>query len=230
MGRGRELNSKKIIERLGDGVVGQDYWIWEYIHDIAKSHKGFQIQMLPEKEHLHEIPYRPQLLAAMLKFADELAENFSRASNINIKLENVPEKNLLYHTLASTINTILPIPKERAIKMIFNIREDLLKVLYKKEAEEIYLVDEIYLRTLKTHSEKIYCSKFLRPYINFDTIKVTLNIKLNDGTKIPKGYELMERVIEDINLDEVLKLLPELKGQTGKEIHELIEKGEFKSQ
>ena len=228
LGRERhEFNSQKIIEMLGDGVVGQDYWIWEYVYDIAKAHKGYQIEMLPEKEHLHEIPFRPQILAAMLKFADELAENFSRASNVNIKLENVRPENLLYHMLASTINTILPVPKGREVKMIFNIREDQLKVKYKKGEEEIYLVDEIYLRTLKTHSEKIYCSKFMRPTINFDVIKVTLNIKLKDGTKIQRGYELKERVIESITLDEVHKILPELNGQSGREIHELIEKGEF---
>lgn len=222
------INAQEIIEQLGDGVVGQDYWIWDYIYDIAKAHKGYQLELFPETEHLHEIPFRPQLLGALVKFGDELAENFSRASNINMKLDNIPEKNLLFHTIASTINTILPIPKQREIKMVFNILEDQLKRKFKKEDSEIYLVDEIYLRTLKTHSEKVYCSKFMRPNIDFDSIKVTLNIKLKDGTKIQRGYELTERHIKDITLDEVHKMLPELNGVGGQEIHKLIENGELK--
>lgn len=228
---GHEFNSQKIIDQLGDGVVGQDYWIWDSIYDIAKAHKGYQIDMLLEKEFLHEISFRPQLLAAMLKFADELAESFSRASAINIQLENVPAESLLYHMLAKTINTIMPLPKSREIKMIFNIREGQLKTKYKKGEDEIYLVDEIYFRTLKTHSERVYCMKFMRPYINFENIKVTLNVKLDNGLKVQRGYILEERVVNDTDdITEVHKVCPELIGQSGKEIHELIIKEDFKTE
>ncbi len=226
-----EKNSQKIIERIGTGVVGQDNLVWDYIFEIAKAHKDFQIDYLAEKDYLHEKLIRPQLLAAILKFADELAENFSRASNINMKLDNVPKESLLFHTIASTINSIIPLPKSREIKMIFNINEDDLKKIFLKKGIEIYLIEEIYLRTLKAHSERVYCMKFMRPYINFENIKVTLNIKLNDGQRVQRWYILEERIVEDIeNIEEVYKVCPKLIGQSGKEIHNLIINKDFKTE
>lgn len=221
--KGHEINAKAIIDKLKPfGLVGQDDWIWEYIYDIAKAHKGNQIQMLAYSDHLHEVEFRPQFLAAIVKFADELAENFARSSKINLDLENVPEENLLFHHYASCINSIIPDPNTREIKMIFNLKEDLLCRKFQKEGEEIYLIDEIYLRTLKTYSEKAYCMKFMRPLINFDTIRVTLNIKKNNGDKIQNGYELAENGFDNINMDEVFKLCPELKQHTGELIHKQL--------
>ena len=110
----------------------------------------------------------------------------------------------------------------REIKMIFNLKEEVLCRKFKKDDEEIYLIDEIYLRTLKTYSEKAYCMKFMRPLINFDSIKVTLNIKKTNGDKFQNGYELAEKGFENINMEDIFKLCPELKERTGELIHQKL--------
>ena len=223
-----EFNNQEIIDYLGSGVVNQETWVWDYIFEIAKAHKGYQIETLANEDYLHEIPIRPQFLAALLKFADELAENFSRASNILIKLDEVPDENKLFHVFASTINSILPRPQTREILMLFNIREDQLIEEYLSDGEKVFLVDEIYSRTLKTHSERVYCMKFLRPQVNFDSIKVTLNIKLTSGVKVQFGYELAEQVVTNVTLEEVLKLCPNLKDKCGVEIKAKVEEDKLK--
>jgi predicted RNA-binding protein YlqC (UPF0109 family) len=212
---GHEVSAKEIIDLLGTGIVGQDELIFEFIYDIAKSHKGSNINFLPEREHAYEKLFRPQLLAAILKFADELSENFTRASNINLTLKNIPEESLLFHKYAACINSIIPNPLTREVTMIFHVLEEDLCKEYEMDGSKIHLIDYIYLRTLKTYSERVYCMKFLRPDINFDTVKVTIHIKRADGTKYQNGYVLAEQGIESINMDEVLKMCPELKGKIG---------------
>ena len=217
-----EINARYIIERLDQGVVGQDTWIWDYIYQIAKAHKGKQIETLTEKDYLHDVAFRPQFLAAIIKFADELSENFARASSINLELDNIPEESKIYHIYAQAINSIIPQPQSREIKMIYNIKEEYLSEEYLKEGENTFLIDEIYLRTLKTYSERVYCMKFMRPLINIDSIKVTLNIKLQNGKRIQEGYELRERGIENICMDQLFRICPKLKGKTGCKFYEKI--------
>lgn len=215
--KNHEINAKEIIRLFGTGIVGQNELVYDYIYDIAKAHKNNEIDYLPAKEHVYDKILRPQLLAAILKFADELAENFSRASNINLILENIPDESLLFHKYASCINSIIPNPNSREVQMIFHVHEEDACKSYLKNGESIYLIDEIYLRTLKTYSERVYCMKYMRPYINFDIIKVRIDIKKKDGTKFSNGYILAEQGIENINMDEVLKLCPELKNFLGKD-------------
>lgn len=214
--QGHDFNAQVITEKLKvAGIVGQDDLTWDYIYRIAVTHKGYRIDLLPDKDYLYEIPFRPRLLAGMLKFADELAENFSRASKINVDLGNVPKENLLYHVFACAINSIVPDPDSKEITMIFNVDEEQLSTQYQKDKQRTFLIDEIYLRTLKTYSEKVYCLKFLRPYVNFETIKVTININRKDGTNDQIGYELTESPIKDICPEEIFRICPELKSLTG---------------
>jgi hypothetical protein len=215
---GHELNAKEIMKLVGSGIAGQDELVLDYIYDIAKAHKGNQIELLPAREFVYEKLIRPQLLAAILKFADELAENFTRASSINTVLKNIPEESLLFHKYASSINSIVPDPNLREVQIIFNISEDDLCKKFKKDGVDVYLVDEIYLRTLKTYSERVYCMKFMRPHINFDTIKVRIDIKKKDGSKVQNGYLLAEQGIENVNIDGLLKICPELKDSLGEQL------------
>ena len=223
---GHELNSSKIIDLIGDGIVGQDNVLWEYVFDIAKAHKGQQIELLPVEDYIGEKPIRMQLLAAILKFCDELAENTMRADLAAITLNILPEESKLYHYYAKSLDSVIPDVKAREVKMIFHVNEDLLsqKFLKKEEGKEehVYLIDEIYLRTLKTYSERAYCMRFMRPYINIDIIKVSIRIKLLNKQRRENGYELSETGLIKVHMDEVFKICPHLKEFTGLVLHEKV--------
>jgi hypothetical protein len=223
---GHELNSREIVKLIGDGVVDQDRIVWDYVIDIAAAHKGFQIEQLPYDEYIHGKNVRVQLLAAIVKFADELSDYTGRANLLSIKLSTTPEPSLIYHHYARCLHSVVPKVKSREILMNFYIEEDLLTKLFIKENEapDIYLIDEIYLRTMKTYLERVYCSKFLRPYITFDSIKVKITVRHNNGRKSVNGYELCESGLIDVRMDEVFRLCPELKQLTGKKYHENLSK------
>lgn len=213
--KGHEYNALEIIRLFDTGVVNQNKLVWDFIYQIAKAHKGEEIEMLPAEEHLFGVLFRPQLLAAILKFADELAENFSRSSAVNVELKNMPAESVLYHLYAQSVNTIRINHETRQVLMTYFFNEEHLHEKFVNDGSEEYLVDYIYQRTLKTYSERIYCMKYLRPLINIDSIKVTINIMKADRSIYKNGYELTERGIENINMTEVLSYCPSLTDFTG---------------
>lgn len=225
---GREKHEEKvkeIIDRLGAGVANQHELTWVYIFDIAKAHKGEIIDELPAEDYLHERKIRPQLLAAILKFSDELAENCFRADKLNLELNNIPEENLLFHIYADSLNSVVPESKLRTIHMRYFIKEKYLKEEYfidKGKNKRIYLLDYVYKRTIKTNAERIYCMKFLRPLINIDVIKVTINIMLANGQKRQKGFEFYERIPRVHSTEEFVSMFPELLDWTGIKIKDKI--------
>lgn len=221
--KGHAFNSIIFIQKMGDGIVGQDRLTWEYVYEIANAHKGFVLEELPTEEHCHDIRFRPQLLASILKFADELSENFSRSSKINLDLGIVHEESILHHKFSSVVNSIFVKHETREVLMTFNLLEEDLKLKFKKGDQEVFLIDEIYLRTLKTYSEKVYCGRYMRPLINIDFIRVTIKIKLEDGSKPVIGYELKETFVEE-TLEGLIKMTPDLKENSGQKWYDKLTK------
>ena len=227
---GHEDNSAPIVEKLIDPLTPWDRIEWLAIFDIARSHGGEdkdKISKLPEKNPIHGFEVRSQLLAAILKFADELAEDSSRAARYLLDHQQLPELSVIFHEYALSLHSVLIKAKDRVISMHFTINEDLLHITFKKEIKfgptkekriiDQHLIDEIYLRTLKTHYERLYCMRFLRPYINIDKIVVSINVNLNDiRKKFPEqNYLLIETGINDIHMDQIFEICPELKEWTG---------------
>ena len=211
-----EVTVGKIIERLGYGVANQHELTWSYISDIAKAHKGETIETLPNEEYLHERKIRPQLLAAILKFADELAENCFRADKLNLELGNIPPENLLFHVYADCLNSVVPDAKQRTVLMVYHINQKYLTTKYQLDQNTYtFLLDYIYMRTVKTNEERIYCMRFLRPLINIDKIKITINIKLDNGHRLQNGYEFYERNPNIHSTADLVNVFPLLKEWTG---------------
>jgi len=228
-----EINANIIIKKLGSDIAGEDRIEWDYIYDIASAHGGEdkdKISKLPEgPEPIDEKTIRPQLLAALLKFADELAENSSRADRFNLTMKNIPKKSKLYHEYALCLNSVIPNPKNREISLYFII--DYNKLCRKflklsndgKKYEEVFLIDEIYLRTLKTHYERLYCMRFLRNSgLDIDKIRVNITIRLRNGEKVTKGYDLIETGLSNLEIEDMLKICPELNDWRGQKYCEKI--------
>lgn len=228
-----ELNSEIIIRQIGEGVSRQHKVIWDYVYAIAKAHKGNEIQKLNIEEYYLGQVIRPQFIAAILKFADELAEDRTRADRYNLISGNIsknrPEAEL-FHQYALALHSLSPDTESRSIKFFFNIEGQLAKRTFFKKLKdgsikECYLLDEIYLRTLKAHYERLYCMRFMRPEINFDLITVTIRIKLDNRKSIDKTYELIEMGLEQPKSNDFYSLCPKLTNFTGKIVSDKLTKG-----
>ena len=236
--RGHEEANVEIINKLIDPLIQYDKIEWVAIFDIASAHGGEvkdKISKLPENDPIHNFPIRYQLLAAILKFADELAEDFSRAARYLSQHIQFPEFSKLYHEYAASLHSVLVKTDSRIVSMHFNLSEESLHKTFKKqislsngdkEIQEQHLINEIFLRTLKTHYERLYCMRFLRPFINIDRVRVSIKVTCNDITKkFPEqGYDLIETGINDIHMEQIFEMCPELEALKGETFSKKVKK------
>lgn len=107
------------------------------------------------------------MLAAILRLADELADEHSRADNYGLtKASDLPATCLIFHKYAEGLKVSIN-PANNNISLQFSLyEEDLVMPLKKqrkdKSISDQFLLDEIYERTLKTYVEMQYCGRYMR--------------------------------------------------------------------
>jgi hypothetical protein len=173
---GHEQNIKKVMDQIG--VLQPMHWPEKnWIANIAMCHGGkFEgdpdtIRSLAAGSVQDgTIKYRPQLLAAVLRLADELADEHSRADSFGlIEPQKLPPTCLIYQKYAEAL-TVSINPLEGQIGLEFNLKADDLRKPFKKMVngktkpvkKPVFLLDEIYERTLKTYTEMVYCGRYMR--------------------------------------------------------------------
>lgn len=179
----------------------------EMIFEIAAVHGGSiegdkdTINRLSARKELLGCEVRPQFLAAILRFSDELSDDFTRAKEI----DNIPKESGIFHAYSKTLHP----PK---ISKIDNSDMCCVKLRYffeRNEALREYtvngkkkmLLNEIFDRTKKMEKERRYCSRYLMPYILISMIDIKLEIKFpNEFSARPYEYTLKERGYPDANI------------------------------
>lgn len=220
---GHELKAEKILEHLGK-LVGDDDIEKRCILKIAQAHGGWpkdKIDTLPKREPILGRYVRMQMLAAILKFADELADERLRAARFITSEGLLPPESEIFHHFALSLHSVVIDTKEQhEVNLTFSLNKtQVAQTLGKirkgenghKEVEQVFLFDEIIQRTWKSHLERIYCMRFLTPDIRIDRINVKIEFfdnynQLHDLI----GYRLEERGYPDYPLDNIYKLCPEL--------------------
>lgn len=165
------------------------------IGDIARAHGGKDdpIGKLELETNISHMKVRPRLLAAILRLADELAEDKTRASNLLVKLDEIVETSKIFHLYSASLDSICISGGE--IKLDFYILDKYLMGTYSIGTEQKYLLDEIYDRTFKTFTESLYCSRFFPERLRIDNVKVSIKIldSNNDDEIKTIYYELEEK-------------------------------------
>lgn len=172
---GRAGHEERILEVMKNiGPLQALEWHQRHlIAQIAASHGG---RIEGDKDTIRRladgrqddggVSYRPQLLAAVLRFADELADEWSRADGFGLlSPEKLPPTCLLYHKYAQGLRVSMG-KSDGRIGLNFNLRADDLRAPFSKmtgagSTVDVFLLDEIYERTLKTYNEARYCGRFL---------------------------------------------------------------------
>ena len=225
------------MEKL-DPLLGDDMGEKHVIHKIAAAHGGHsngdkdKILRLLETDSLLGYDIRPRLLAALLRFADELADDRTRTNRFLIDTGSIPMESEVYHEYAHALSSVkTPMPGDSVV-LLFDLTQDTACRTFGKGADHVYLLDEIFERTLKMHRERIYCMRFLRPAVNIDKINVTIRIYgpryMGDPKTIP--YRLEESGYPD-TVGTIHAICPELTGDeyggalSGKSLHELLSQG-----
>lgn len=194
---GRDKHEEQAIEVMDEAgrLLGIDSVERRCIYNIAQAHGGSnkdKLRELQRTEFVRNREVRVQALAAILKFADELAEDSDRAARFLLKKDALPEASKVYHTYAQCLNSVVVDRPAREVAMRFELRRsDVISTYLKPNKSDavnrVYLLDEIFSRTLKTHFERSYCSRFMRPIVDVNAVRV--NIEVTDD----RGYNVLQR-------------------------------------
>lgn len=184
---GRIGHEKKILEVIQEIIpfVGFDTIEKRYIKNIAQVHGGKIIKENGEKDPNTIVTIKPavtidrynirkQVLASIVRFADELADDKNRADSKMLFENKIPKSSQIFHAYSFCLDSVIVNHSTETIELHFKIpKEFLLKKLGKID-KEVFLLDEIYDRVLKVHNERIYCSKFWKGLIAIDKIWVQI--------------------------------------------------------
>ena len=184
---GRAYHEEKLVDimnKIGDDL-GIDNITEEIVVKIAESHGGYADAEKRNKDTLHEVPetyccngkkIRPALLASILRFADELSDDCTRADG---PLEKVPEENQIYHAYSSSLEPITI--SEKTVSLRYRIPYNLIFQPLKKDAKDKYLYEEILDRLLKCLRELDYCRKYSEGFINVKELSITILFSSKDN-------------------------------------------------
>lgn len=157
------------------------------IKNIAMVHGGKTfdgskdtISSLCASEMIFESEIRTRFLAAVLRLADELADDSTRANRVAIDLGILGVDSQIYHEYSKVLHTVKvkedAANKDYNIILVYELVASMLSTQYNIGDGKKYLLDEIYDRTLKMEQERRYCMKFMHPFINIGRIDVKINI------------------------------------------------------
>jgi hypothetical protein len=184
---GREEHEMKIVEVMQrlDALSLLQTPIKTTISNIAMAHGGFYkgskdtiISLLPS-DYVEGIEIRPAILASILRYADELAEDHTRASRFLYDADEVPPKNKIYHDYSRVLEPVAIHGDTVIFK--FNIPYELVISKSTKEGKggkviRLYLYDEILSRLGKAIRELEYCRKYSQGFILINAIEAKISI------------------------------------------------------
>ncbi|MBJ9957585.1 HD domain-containing protein [Acinetobacter courvalinii] len=211
---GREEHEKKCFFILKNCHAGGANDVEKKkIASIAQAHGGKTIWgdkdtigALDERNSIGSIVIRPRLLAALVRFADEVCENSSRATDLNA----IPDQSKIYHAYAGAItgNSF----DGKWINLEFMVSqtlatETLNSYTYQEvEGEDgnlckqevittVYLLDVIFDRLEKMNRERTYCNRFMKDVVYIEGIRAKIEIvdEHFDVVKTLKPIELTEQ-------------------------------------
>lgn len=178
--KGHETRITDVVASMDASLIGENAFEHRLIRDIAASHGG---DANGDKNTIGQLPYstdtvergvRPHFLAALLRFADELADDHNRVARIALREDVMLKASEAFHAYADRLRSVA-VEKNR---IMFNFELDVESATrkYGKGGGEVYLLDEIFERTMKTHLEHLYCSRFMQPFVHIKRLEVTIGI------------------------------------------------------
>ena len=195
------------FERYAKESFINDAVLIKCIFNTAKVHGGkirgnsdtIEAAGIRYKTTVLQIDIRQRLLAAILRFADELADDNTRALDIDIS--KIPEYSKIYHAYSNSLHTVRIEKEDKEdayfVKLCYFMSIQQAFCSYKKLKREsngniisisLPLIREIIERTKKMERERRYCSRHFLPYIILKHIMVEIEIDLG-------GFEGLKRIV-----------------------------------
>jgi hypothetical protein len=200
---GRTGHEKRAMEvyKATTPQATQDKFEAKVVAKIAEFHGGLTqsgskdtISQLKENDSLgSSSSFRPRMIAALVRFADEICEHRGRISQHMIDSGAIPQSNLLFHQYAAAIKASVVDRAEKLVSIEYEFhRAELTHKFDTPSGGDRYLLDETLDRIQKLNLERLYCNQFLDPLLQINRLRAAITIV--DGTD---GHTTIDsRVIE----------------------------------
>ena len=160
----------------------------QLINDIATAHGGYYendkdtICHIGSDTKFGNVQIRPKILAAILRFADEISDDLNRSAPLSIK---PPKENEVFHEYSKALD---PISIEgETILLHYHIPFRLTQNKVGKAEKTVYLYDEIIERIAKCMRELEYCKKYAAGLIRVSSLSVKIDIIKDCDFRIIQG-------------------------------------------
>lgn len=206
--QGHEKKPLKIIKDMGKAAC-PDAFEAKTIATIAKVHGGKQKDASGEltkdtiansslntEDTYKAIPYRGRLIAAIVRFADEICEDRDRAAQPLMESPTLPKKSEVFHQYAHSISSVEVDLQGKTIKIKYELeKEDAIRKFgkgNKDDIQEVFIIDEINERLEKMYCELSYCRRFFADALSIEVIRATVRIHDDEEVVQEQTFELRE--------------------------------------
>ncbi|MDE0040179.1 MAG: hypothetical protein OXU77_21855 [Gammaproteobacteria bacterium] len=227
---GREEHERRvrdILFGLDDTLIGDDNIEKRMICDIAMAHGGKigsdpngtpdAIAMDTIGRMSHDRPIRK--LAAILRLADELADDRTRSNKLDLEVlaenKSYRRQSEIHHVYAQRLHPPAIDHQTRTIQLTFELLMEHVVAKYYKRGKGRYLLDEIFERTLKTHREQIYCSRFMSPDILLDRVAVEILVCTPKYQEVRARLDYTLEQAYPVYICKIADAVPSLHGVSG---------------
>ena len=221
-----EKRAREIMFGLSDAYVGTNNIEKRMICEIAMSHGG-KVGPYGDKDTIGNLQQERQVkkLAAILRFADELADDNTRTNRFVMDAidESAPGSKI-FHLYADRLNPPAVDHDTSSVKLTFELLKEHLAAQYPKLDGQAYLLDEIFLRTLKTFHEQVYCSKFMNPDVISERVEVEILICSDHYAKVVANinFTLEQTGYPDLG-SKISQLAPSVGAMTGRAVAGIVD-------
>jgi hypothetical protein len=206
---GRAGHEKEVLTAIKNGLtpILFDNTEVQLIRDIAQVHGGKvkykdgtsdknTILTIKEESISDGYTIRQRVLASILRFADELADDKSRADVRTLNEGKLPKGSEIYHAYAACLDTVMIKHDQKMVALHFKVPKNYLmrtfgKLTSSNTLKNVYLLDEIFERAIKMHQERIYCAKFWKGNIDIEKIWVQVAFYANQVDEVLNLEELL---------------------------------------
>ncbi|RJP34199.1 MAG: hypothetical protein C4527_02825 [Candidatus Omnitrophota bacterium] len=176
----------EVMEELGT-LLPLDSPSKKYVAKIAMAHGGKindskdTISTLLMSDYLQGMHIRPALIAAILRFADEIADDHTRACRFLNKTKQIPPRNEVFHRYSECLQQAAIDGNTLILKFDLSM-EKALKTCSKENKQssrgysKVFLYDEILERLKKCLCELEYCARYSRPFIQINSIRAEIEV------------------------------------------------------
>ncbi|MDO7877355.1 hypothetical protein Q5H93_21600 [Hymenobacter sp. ASUV-10] len=192
--KGHEKASRPLL----NAQLGADSVENAFIYSIAEAHGG---EVVPgDRDKLARLVPRPfaskkfnmPFLAALLRFADELADDYTRAARYVMGEGGIPHPSEVFHAYAFALKSVDVNLEAKEVQLSFYLSPDDATREFGKLESKVYLLDEILDRTFKMYHECLYCMRYFPAELQINAISVQIEFMGDSEVHQPINYRLKE--------------------------------------